>query len=131
MYPAQRNISPEDEHEQRVVALVDYFRKQGWRVTSAACRGYPEPNAIGRHEPDVQGTDSRGVVFFGEVKTGRGDISSGHSREQYCDFANRQMVGSSIPCPLYLYVPNDALAELHRVLAQEGLSGRSNIIILT
>jgi hypothetical protein len=110
-----------DQHEQRVVALVGYFRRQGWKVMAAACHGYPEPGAVCRHELNVQGIDGRGAVFFGEVKTGKGDISSIHSRQQFHDFSSREVVETRVSCQPCLYMPKRALIELQMVLAQEGL----------
>jgi len=117
-------------HETVVKAVMDYFGRQAWRVTAAAYEGYDEPSKVGRHEPDVIAVDTRGVVVYGEAKTGDGDIGTQHSREQYHDFSSRVMTDSGTTCPLYLCVVSGHEPELRRVLSAEGLSGKSNIHIL-
>jgi hypothetical protein len=122
---------PSSGHDRIVEAMVSYFLGQGWRVSAASCQGYPEPPAVGRHEPDALGSDGRGVVFYGEAKTGDGDIGSQHSREQYHDFSTREMQGTGTPCLLYVCVPKGAVNVLRAVLAEEGLSAKRNVVVLT
>jgi len=119
-----------ESHERVTQALVRYFEGQGWTVTEAACEGYPQPQRVGRHEPDVVASNAQRVIVFGEAKTGNGDIGTQHSREQYHDFSSRVMTGTTTPCPLYLCVPTAYKPEMERVLAEEGLARKENIHIL-
>lgn len=118
-------------HQRIVVALVRYFEQQGWKVTAAACQGYPDPQKVGRHEPDVVACDSRRVVVYEEAKTGNGDLDTQHSREQYHDFSSRHMRNTGTPCPFYLCVPARHKPDLERVLTEEGLIHKTNIHIVT
>lgn len=120
-------------HKNIVTALIKYFQKQGMTITAAASDGYPEPEKVGRHEPDIIAKTVQGVIAYGEAKTGEGDIGSQHSREQYYDFSNMQMTDSKIPCPLYICVPKEYESELRGVLIEEGLGYKinQNIFILT
>jgi len=118
-------------HQRIVVALVRYFEQQGWKVTAAACQGYPDPQKVGRHEPDAVARDKRRVILYGEAKTGNGDLDTQHSREQYHDFSSRCMREAGISCPFYICVPARHKTHLQRVLTEEGLIHKTNIHIPT
>ena len=118
-------------HRRLVRALIRYFEDQGWDVLSAASEDYPEPPAIGRHEPDVVGRRPDGVLVYGEAKTGEGDLDTDHSREQYVDFSQRVMKRSGVPCPFYICIPKDQVERLRRVLGELGVLSRGNVHILT
>lgn len=118
-------------HRSLVVSLAAYFNGNGFPVVAAACEGYPDPIAQGRHEPDVVGRAADGLLAIGEAKTGEGDIGTEHSREQYVDFSMRIMKSDQRPCPFLLLVPKRHEGELRDVLRQEGVAGKSNVRILT
>lgn len=118
-------------HRQLVLSLVHYFNANGFPVTAAAAQGYPEPSAHGRHEPDVEGRATDGLIAIGEAKTGEGDIGTQHSREQYVDFSSRVMSSDKRPCPFFILVPKQHEAELRGVLREVNVAAKPNLRILT
>lgn len=118
-------------HRRLVLTLVKYFNENGFPVAAAACDGYPDPPAEGRHEPDVEGRAADGLIAIGEAKTGEGDIGTEHSREQYVDFSSRSMTSDKRPCPFYILVPKPHEVELRHVLGEEGVASKPNVRILT
>lgn len=118
-------------HRRGVRILVRWFKDQGWKVTQAATDAYPDPRAVGRHEPDAIALNANSVWVYGEVKTGERDIGTQHSREQYKDFSHRVMKRNNRPCPFYVLIPKRHQAELNRVLKELGVLSRPNVHILT
>lgn len=118
-------------HRAMVSSLIQFFRDQGWQVTAAASSGFPDPYKLGRHEPDVLGSDQEGTTVIGEVKTGEGDLETEHSKEQYLDFAGMVMTESRKPCPFYLSVPSEHQGETARILRGLGLFDKPNVQLLT
>jgi hypothetical protein len=92
-------------HKERVAGLVGWLQRQGVVVTHASGGlNLPDPERIGRHEPDALGTKD-GVIWIGEAKIGS-DLADQTSREQFADFSQRQMSDSGSPCPFILCVPS-------------------------
>ncbi len=117
-------------HKSIVRALIEYFTGQRWTVTAAASSDFPEPETVGRHEPDVVAKDGGQIIVYGEAKTGEGDIGTQHSREQYRDFSSRMMTDSGVSCPFYICVPRNQETHLRGVFAEEGLGSKSNVTVL-
>lgn len=117
-------------HKLLVTALVGYFVQNGWKILAAACDGYPEPWAEGRHEPDCIARKD-GILGFGEAKTGGGDLNTQHSREQYLDFSRMVMKDTGKPCPFFACVPRAHYEELEKIFVDLGISRKPNVQILT
>jgi len=106
-------------HHRLVRVLVARMQAAGVRVTHAAgIDGFPDPPAVGRHEPDVIGTKD-GLRWFGEAKTGDGDLWTAHSLQQFRDFSRRHH-RSGRRCPFIVCVPRNAMAEAQEALREAG-----------
>lgn len=105
------------------------MRRQGVRVTHATGSSeLPDPPCVGRHEPDAYGTKSA-LPWIGEAKTGRGDLFTRHSLEQFRDFSHRVKSGTSTPCPFVLCVPKGAVEDAYEALRQAGADLRRTRVI--
>ncbi|MBT5823620.1 hypothetical protein HOH67_00655 [Candidatus Peregrinibacteria bacterium] len=107
--------------------LMKEWAKKGIRTIHASLPGHPEPEKQGRHEPDLYGKDQTGLSHIGESKTGNGDLTSKHSREQFIDFSSRVMKSDGRTVPFHLIVPKSALPEAEKVLNELGLLNRSHV----
>jgi hypothetical protein len=106
-------------HHRLVRVLVARMQSAGIRVTHAAgIHGFPDPPRVGRHEPDVIGTRD-GIRWFGEAKTGDGDLWTAHSLQQFRDFSHRRH-RSGQHCPLVVCVPRAAVGEAREALLHAG-----------
>jgi hypothetical protein len=108
-------------HHRLVRILVSRMQASGIRITHAAgIDGFPDPRRVGRHEPDVIGNKD-GITYFGEAKTGVGDLWTEHSLEQFYDFSHRRHRASNRPwCPFILAVPRSVAIEARDALAHAG-----------
>lgn len=115
-------------HKERVAALVGWMGSQGVTVSQAAGgMPLPDPEKIGRHEPDAIGTKD-GVVWIGEAKIGD-DLTAPTSQEQLADFSNRQMQDTGTSCPFILCVPKGLGVEAEQaVLAAGGSTANLTVI---
>lgn len=117
------------QHKHEVARLVDWLKRQGVQVTHAVGEfALPDPPAHGRHEPDAIGTRN-GVIWIGEAKTGRGDLDTEHTREQFFDFSRREMKGGGSPCPFILCVPKPAADAAHVALRTAGANPANTTVI--
>lgn len=115
-------------HQERVGALVDWMRRQGIEVTQASGGlGLPEPEKVGRHEPDAIGRKN-GVVCIGEAKIGT-DLTAATSQEQLADFSRRVMSDTQVGCPFILCVPKGYETEAERAVIAAGGSSENLTII--
>ncbi len=116
------------EHQRLVAGLVGYMKGQGVEVTNAAGGlNYPDPYAVGAHEPDALGTKG-GVLLIGEAKIGS-DLTSATSQEQFRDFSNRSMTGTGAPCPFILCVPKGWADAARQAVKTAGGSTRNLTVI--
>jgi hypothetical protein len=115
-------------HKERVAALVDWMEQQGVAVSQASGGSpLPDPEKIGRHEPDAIGTKD-GVIWIGEAKIGD-DLTAPISQEQLADFSNRQMQNTGTPCPFVLCVPKGMdVKAMQAVLAAGGSAANLTLI---
>jgi len=80
-------MSETELHRDLVAWLMSYTAGEYGEVTYVAGRSeYPDPYAIGRHEPDLIAESSGGLVVIGEAKIGE-DLDAEGSREQLADFS--------------------------------------------
>lgn len=106
-------------HKGRVAALVNWMQRQGVNVIQASGGlPLPDPESVGRHEPDAIGLKD-GVYWIGEAKIG-GDLAAPTSREQFADFSNRSMKASGQPCPFILCVPQPFAAAAEQAVRNAG-----------
>jgi len=74
-------------HRDLVASLISHIALGEAAITRVAGRpGHPDPDAIGRHEPDVLALTQGGVLVIGEAKTGP-DLDEPTAREQIEDFS--------------------------------------------
>lgn len=109
---------------------------KGYRIVGADLPDHQLPTVVenttkigdGENKrPDIQAHDDREDVFVrGEAKTGDGDLETQHTRTQFRLFANLQNHGK--PSLLYVIVPSSKIEALEKVLAEDGLLGKSNVI---
>jgi hypothetical protein len=109
-------------HKTEVKSLLDYMRGEGVKLTHAVGpSGLPDPPTVKRHEPDARGVKD-GVIWYGEAKTGEGDLDTEHALEQYYDFSHRVMKKTNKPCRFILSVPKgkdqSAFAALRKARAK-------------
>lgn len=110
--------APSPLHQRLVRALVKAFIEQrGYRIISAAIEGYPEPEKVGRHEPDIIAKDNYGFWQIGEAKTGNGDLDD-QAKEQFLDFSKYS---------LHVIVPKSKEEELREFLRKLGIRGKVTI----
>jgi hypothetical protein len=80
-------MSETELHRDLVAWLVSYTAGEYGEVTHVAGRNeYPDPYAIGRHEPDLIAESADGFVIIGEAKIGE-DLDAEGSQEQLADFS--------------------------------------------
>jgi len=119
-----------DEHQKLVKALMDKFTRDGLGILEAAYEGYSEPQKEGRHEPDIRAYDmATELLVIGEAKI-CDDLSSGRSKEQFQDFANRIM--STGKCenqaiPFHAITPKKCEDELIAVFEELGILNKPNV----
>lgn len=107
--------APSPLHQRLVWALVKAFiEKQGYRVISAAIEGYPEPEKVSRHEPDIIAQDGYGNWQIGEAKICDGDLDD-QAVEQFLDFSKYS---------LHIIVPKGKEEELDEFLRELGIRER-------
>lgn len=119
------------KHHRLVKRLIDEFRKSGIRILTADYEGYLKPRRQGRHEPDVVGEDSRGLLVIGEAKLCE-DLTAVRTYEQFADFSSRQMGEGAlegVAVPFHVIVPMKCSPELHRILKDLNLDDRENVHI--
>ncbi|MFZ5365790.1 MAG: hypothetical protein ACOZBZ_00675 [Patescibacteria group bacterium] len=105
-------------HQGLVQALVEAFIGQRrYNVVAAAVEGYPDPEKVGRHEPDIIAKDDYGAWQIGEAKTGDGDLDE-QAKEQFLDFSKYS---------LHAIVPKSKEEDLREFLRELGLIGRVTI----
>ncbi len=74
-------------HHDLVAWLLSYVAGEYGMVTHVAGRTeYPDPEPVGRHEPDLVAETPDGTVVIGEAKIGD-DLDDEHSLEQLRDFS--------------------------------------------
>jgi len=113
--------------------MIQYFRgKLGYTILNASYEGYDEPEAHGRHEPDIVARDSDEILHLAEAKLGE-DLSSSTTEEQFLDFSNRVMPETDIPIPFHIIVYAGDKQNLIDKLRQLGLEQKidDRIKILT
>lgn len=117
-------------HRRLVLALIAKMRSAGITITHVAGdAAFPDPPRVGRHEPDVVG-HKHGVRYFGEAKTGAGDLRTSRAFEQFDDFSHRRSRTGHRPfCPFILCVPRGATREAARALADAGARPGSTVIV--
>jgi hypothetical protein len=120
-----------NQHRRLVKRLIDELVKSGVRILTADFEGYLKPRRQGRHEPDVVGEDSSGLLVIGEAKLCQ-DLTTLHTYEQLRDFSSRQMGDGAlegVAVPFHIIIPMDCSPELHRILKDLNLHDKDNIHI--
>jgi hypothetical protein len=97
-------VSETDLHRDLVALLLSHI-SGSCVITHVAGRSeFPDPYAIGRHEPDVI-AEANGVIIIGEAKIGP-DLEEARAAEQIADFsAARGQNGEK--ATFWLCVPED------------------------
>jgi len=121
------NESP--EHADLLQMMLNHYKDQEYRILEAAADGYPEPNAIGRHEPDALVRQPDGLLRICEVETGLDGFADETTTEQFKDFSNRVMrdgpqKGQQVPFDIA--VPKNQVASITKVLAELGIKNKEN-----
>ena len=84
---ASKRVSETPLHGDLVASLMSAIATDLASVTHVAGRReYPDPPAVGRHEPDVYVLTDEGLLVLGEAKIGP-DLDDQHAREQIEDFS--------------------------------------------
>lgn len=73
---ARRGTNAQAAHDKAIEELIHEYRDEGWRVW-ADIDGWPTPNAIGGHRPDILGRDGDARVVV-EVETDPEDDDAQH-----------------------------------------------------
>jgi len=120
-----------NRHRTLVSRLIDELLRKRVTILTADYEGYLKPHRQGRHEPDVVGETSSGLLVIGEAKLCE-DLATLHTYEQFSDFSNRAMedgplAGSAIP--FHIITPMECSPALHSILKDLNLENRDNIHI--
>ncbi len=80
-------MSESELHRNLVALLMSHTGREYGEVTHAAGRNeYPDPYAIGRHQPDLIAESADGLLAIGEAKIGQ-DLAAERSHQQLADFS--------------------------------------------
>jgi hypothetical protein len=116
-------------HRDLVASLVSHLAAENCVVTRAAGVGtLPDPEKIGRHEPDVL-AEADGQLIIGEAKVGP-DLHEDTSQEQLTDFSTH--IGPNGEwATFWLCVPDGWREEAREAISDAGGTLHDRVDILT
>jgi hypothetical protein len=123
------------EHKTIVKALIDFLNQKGFRTVCAAYEGFNQCEPIEERIPDFMGQNDQGLVAIAEAKTCE-DLTDDRERtdDQFKTFSRRVMTSGNSKgkeVPFYICAPKACNEQLHQILKELGLNGKSNITVLT
>lgn len=111
--------NPSLEHQKLIKAAIDTFMAQGFTILVASYGDFTDPGKHGRHEPDIEIRDSKGILHLVEAKLGS-DLQSPTTKEQLKDFSRRIMLPSSSHpgevVPFHIIVYREDVPDLLKLL---------------
>ena len=117
-----------------VKELINNFTAKGLDITHANYGGYPKPEEMKNHRPDIIGWDyEKQLCYVGTAKSDVEKLLHVKTGEQFYELSNLVMSkGDSAgkPCPFYIAVPKKHLAVLEQKLVDLGIFKRKNVEIL-
>lgn len=117
-----------------VKELINNFTAKGLDITHANYGGYPKPEEMKNHRPDIVGWDfEKQLCYVGTSTADVDKLLQVKTGEQFFELSNLVMSkgqSEGKPCPFYIAVPKKHQALLEQKLVDLGLSKRKNVQIL-
>lgn len=116
------------EHKKLVKSLIDYFTKQGFKITCSSHEGYCKCPDIEGCTPDVRATSFE-LNVIGEAKL-CDDLDSEMTKKQFSVFSMREMATGSLqswPVPFYIAISKGCEDKLESTLKELGIDRKPHI----